>query len=82
MQSEFEAVIASDLPDAEKLARAYQLVITQHIEHTRREIELFKAMGDKEALIKEQIKVGVMEYTLGVFTDCYCRVTGRRSTDD
>jgi len=82
MQPEFEAIIASDLPEAEKLARAYQLIIEQHMEHTRREIELFKAMGDKEALVKEQIKLGVMEYTLGVLTHCYWRVTGRKVTDD
>ena len=82
MQPEFEAILASDLPEAEKLARAYQLIITQHMEHSRREIELLKAMGDKEALVKEQIKLGVLEYSLGVWAHCYWRVTGRKVTDD
>jgi hypothetical protein len=43
MQPEFEAILASDLPEADKLSRAFRLVITQHMEHSRRDIELFKA---------------------------------------
>ena len=82
MQPEFEAILASDLPEADKLASAYQLIITQHMEHSRREIELRQAMGDKEALVKEQIKLGVLEYSLGVWAHCYYRVMGRQVADD
>ena len=82
MQPEFEAILASDLSEADKLARTFQLIITQHMEHSRRDIELFKALGDKEALVKEQIKLGVLEYSLGVWAHCYYRVTGRKVADD
>jgi hypothetical protein len=82
MQPEFEAILASDLPEADKLARAFQLIITQHMEHSRRDIELLKALGDKDALIKEQIKLGVLEYSLGVWAHCYYRVMGRKVADD
>jgi hypothetical protein len=78
MQPEFEAILASDLPEAEKLTQAYQFIIQEQIAHARREIELQQALGDQEALIKEKIKLGVMEYTNDIFAFCYQRVTGRK----
>ena len=78
MQKEFEAIIASNLPEAEKVARAYQWIIDDQIAHSRNEIELLKALGDQENLIKEQIKLGVIEYTAGIFAFCYQQATGRK----
>jgi hypothetical protein len=78
MQPEFEAILASDLPDVEKLSRAYQFILDDQMAYGRREIELQKALGDEEALIKEKIKLGVMEYTHGIFAYCYLRVTGKK----
>ena len=78
MQKEFEAIIASDLPEAEKVARAYQWIIDDHISHSRNEIELLRALGDQENLVKEQIKLGVYEYTAGIFAFCFQQATGRK----
>lgn len=77
MQPEFEAILASDLPEIEKLTQAYQSIMQEQIAHGRREVELQKALGDEEALIKEKIKLGVLEYSNDIFAFCYLRVTGR-----
>jgi hypothetical protein len=78
MQPEFENILASDLPDIEKLTQSFQLILKEHIEHEKHEVELQKALGDQEELIKTQIKLGVYEYTNDIFAFCYLRVTGRK----
>lgn len=78
MQPEFETILASDLPEAEKLTRAFQFILREQIAHEQREIELQKATGDEAALIKEKIKLGVMEYVNEIFAYCYLRVTGKK----
>lgn len=78
MQPEFEAIIASNLTELEKLTQAYQFILKEQMEHGRREIELQKAIGDQDQLVKEKIKLGVMEYTNDIFGYCYLRVTGRQ----
>lgn len=81
MQPEFEAILASDLPETEILSRAYQYIMQEQIAFSRREIELQKAIGDQQALVKEQIKMGVLEYASEIFAFCYLRVTGKKMTD-
>jgi hypothetical protein len=81
MQPEFEAILASDLPQSEMLSRAYQYIMREQIAFSRREIELQKAIGDQQALVKEQIKMGVLEYAYEIFAFCYLRVTGKKMTD-
>jgi len=78
MQKEFEAIIAADLPEVEKVAKAYQWIIADQIAHSRNEIELLKALGDQEKLVKEQIKLGMFEYTADIFAFCYQQATGRK----
>lgn len=78
MHKDFEAIIASDLPEVEKVARAYQWIITDQMAYSRNEIELLKALGDQENLVKEQIKLGMFEYTSGIFAFCYQQATGRK----
>ncbi|MBN2147370.1 MAG: hypothetical protein JW726_08275 [Anaerolineales bacterium] len=82
MQPEFEAILSSDLPQAEKLTRAFQLIIQQQIAYGQREVELLQALGDEEALVKEKIKLGVMQYVNEIYAYCYLRVTGRKLTDE
>ena len=81
MQPEFEAILASDLLEVEKLARAYQFVVEDQIAHGHRDVELQHALNDEEELIKAKIKVGVLEYAYSIFTFCYLRVTGKKLSD-
>lgn len=82
MQPEFEAILASDLPDIEKLTQAYRFIIKEQIAIARREIELQKAIGDQEKMIKEKIKMGAIEYSASIFAFCYLKVTGRALPHD
>ena len=52
----FDEIVGSDLPDIEKLKQTFSLITQSYLTHAEEEIELLKAMGDQENLIKEQIK--------------------------
>jgi len=82
MDPKFEAILSSNLPELEKLTRAYQFILQEQIAYSRREIELQNAIGDEQALVKEKIKLGVMQYTNDIFVFCYLRVTGRKLTSE
>jgi hypothetical protein len=82
LSPQIEAIMSADLPEIEKLSRAYVFLISQHIEIAEREVEVFKALGDQEALVKEQIKANTMAYTLNVFRHLYLRATGRKVSDE
>jgi hypothetical protein len=81
MQPEFEEIIKSDLPDVDKLAQAFMLILKQQQAFSDNEIELQKAIGDNELLVKEQIKKGVLKYSGEIFAYCYFRTTGRKLKD-
>ena len=81
MQPEFEQILESDIPDVEKLAQAYLFILRQQLSHSENEIELQKAVGDNELLVKEQIKKGMLKYSGEIFAYCYYRTTGRRLKD-
>jgi hypothetical protein len=79
---EFNLIFEADLPEVEKLTRAFDLVTGRYLEAARKEIELLKAMGDGEALVKEQIKMSTLEHARGIYADCYQRATGRSAWDE
>jgi len=75
---EFDKIIASDLPELEKLAKAYHWTVTQYIHAARFQVELVQSMEDRDQMIKEQIKLGVMESAWDMFEFCFLKVTGRK----
>ena len=82
LMPQFEAIMAQDIDEIDKLTQAFRFLITEHIAIAKRETELLRAMGDKETLVKEQIKANTMEYTLGVFAHCYFSATGKKLNDE
>ena len=82
MQPEFEQILAEELPETEKLARAYLFILRQQQNYAQHEIELQKVVGNQEALVKEQIKHGVLKYSGEIFAYCYFRITGRSLPND
>jgi hypothetical protein len=72
----------SDLSDVEKLAQAFGWITGRIVEHGQHEVEIARAMQDQERLIKEQIKLGVMQHARGIFDFCHKQVTGRTAWDD
>ncbi len=72
--SAFRKVMNSDTPDIDKLREMFELITGHIVENAEKEIELRKAMQDKEAVIKEQIKMAAMKHVRGIFQECYKRV--------
>lgn len=77
MLKDIQKIASEDLPDMEKLAEAFNLLTRRYIEHAQNEIELLRALGDEQSLIRERIKAGVMENARSMFLDCYRVITGR-----
>lgn len=78
---EFNAIIASDLPEIEKLAQAFAWITGRIVEHAHEEIELAQVMHDQEAVVKGQIKMSTLKHAREIFAFCYIRATGRRPWD-
>jgi hypothetical protein len=72
----------SDLSDAEKLAQVFGYSTSRIIEHGEHQVELARAMKDTQVLVKEQIKVSVMEHARSVFNDCYKMLFGKDAWDE
>lgn len=81
-QGELDAIFASDLPEMAKLAAAFEGLTGFVIQCTDREIELAKALGDREETIKQQIKRDTLKHARGIFQTCYRGVTGRKAWDE
>jgi hypothetical protein len=77
----FRDIKNSDLAEVDKLAKAFEWMIDRVLEHSKRDIELARAMKDQETLIREQIKHAVMKSAKGIFQDCFRAVLGRKAWD-
>jgi hypothetical protein len=75
---QLELILESDKSEIEKLSAAFHLIAEFNIENSKNECELYRAAGDRESLIKEQIKHSTMTYMRNVYSECYFRSTGSR----
>jgi len=75
-QKKIDQIFSSQAPAIDRLAEGYHYILGQHVEESGREIELLKALGDREQVVKEQIKHSLLQHVLSVFDDCYFRATG------
>lgn len=78
---EYEEIFVSDLSEADKIAKGFHHIINSIITHSNNEIEILKAMNDRETLIKEQIKLSTIQHAQSIFNMAYQRATGKRSQD-
>jgi len=76
------AILATDLPEATKLARAFEAITSVVLAHAEREIELARAMGDTTEVIKQQIKRETMKAAREILQGCHRRVMGKRGWDE
>ena len=81
-QARIEEILAADLPEATKVARAFEAITRIVLAHAEREIELARAMGDANEVIKQQIKRETMKAARGILQGCHQRVTGKRGWDE
>jgi hypothetical protein len=79
---EIDEILATDLPDIQKLAKVFQWITNFYIESAAQEIELYKALGDQDALVKEQIKQSVFMHAQSIFQQSHLLVTKRKAWDE
>ena len=77
-----KSIETSELSDVEKLTQAFAWITGRIVENGQHEVELARAMQDNERLVKEQIKLSVMQHARDIFYFCHKQVTGRRAWDD
>jgi hypothetical protein len=75
-------IFESDLTEVEKVAKAFDIATERFLDHGRKDLEVYKAMGDKESLVKEQIKQETIRFARGVFNQAFKRVMGRSAWDE
>lgn len=74
----FDAIIASDAGDLDKLARAFGGLTGFIIDDSKRQVELARASQDKDETVKQQIKLETMKHARKLFATCYWHITGER----
>ncbi len=79
---EIKRIAASELPEVEKLALAFRWVTDRIVEDSQRELELLRALGDPQAVLKEQIKLSTILHARSIFAQCHLMVTGRKAWDE
>jgi hypothetical protein len=72
----------SEQPEIEKLAEFFGQITTQIIGFAEKEIELARAMQDRESLIKQQIKMETIKTARKIFARGYQIATGRKAWGD
>jgi hypothetical protein len=81
-QDEFDAILASDTPDIDKLAWAFGRITDDIISYARQEIEMAIALHDRDAKIRVQIKMDTLKHARHIFATNYLRITGRSVWDE
>ena len=77
-----EEIYSSERDDLEKIKSAFELITDTIIEQSDHELEVLKALNDREALVKEQIKKSTVKHVRYVFNHCYTRVTGKQAWNE
>lgn len=72
----FNQIFEGEAAALEKVAAAFHFIIDRHLVESTREMEVLRALGDKEGLIKEQIKHSTFQHALSSFDECYFRAVG------
>lgn len=68
--------------DLEKITEAFDYVTRTIIEQSDKDIELNRALGDSDAVIREQIKKSTLIHARSVLNLCHQRVTGKEIYND
>jgi len=80
--TELEDVFDSEMEALEKISAAFKLITDTILIHSEYEIELRQAIGDRETLVKEQIKGSTVRHMRSIYKTCYLRVTGKKAWQD
>jgi hypothetical protein len=72
----------SDQPEIDKLKAFFGQITDKMVQFAEKEIELAKAMQDRESLVKVQIKMETIKTARGIFSRGYQIATGRKAWDE
>ena len=81
-QDDFDAILASDKPDIDKLAWAFGRITDDIVGFAHHEIEMAAALHDQDAKIRVQIKMETIKHARHIFAMSYQRITGRSVWDE
>ena len=68
--------------DVQKIMEAFDYITTQIIEQSEKDIELNRALGDGEAVIREQVKMSTIIHARSILNLCHQRVIGKEVYDE
>jgi len=71
----YEDIMSSGQPALEKVKEAFSLITDFYIADGEREIELLRAMNDRENLVKAQIKVSTLRTAQAILAEAYRQAT-------
>jgi hypothetical protein len=77
LHNQINAIFTSKRTELEKITAAFHAITQDQISQSTREQELLLALGDKNGLVKEQIKMSTLEHAVSIFDECYQRATGK-----
>jgi hypothetical protein len=72
----------SNQPEADKLKEFFGRVTAQILEYGEKEVELARAMQDRESLVKHQIKLETIKTARSIFARGFQLATGRTAWDE
>lgn len=75
-------IFSGSTPEIDQLAAGFHYILNRELAASKREMELFRALGDKDSLVKEQIKHSTIQHAASIFVDCYFRATGEQWTQE
>lgn len=75
-QQKMQEIFSGPQSELDRLAAGFHLILSRAMEDSKREMELLRAMGDRQGLIKEQVKHNTVQHAVKIFDDCYFRTTG------
>ncbi len=79
---EVEAILTSKQSELEKLSAAFEGLTGLVVKNALQKIELAHAIGDRRAMIKQQIKMETIKSARRIFQTCHQRVCGREAWDE
>ncbi len=74
-------ILASDLPEVDKLVQAFGCIVNLYLEHGQGELDVLRAVGDQEELVKQQVKLSTLRHSEAILQRCYQLVTRRGFSD-
>ena len=79
---DYRQIFQSDLPEMEKLVQGFKWATDQMIRFSEAELEVLRALEDRQELVKAQVKISTLKFAQHIFADNYLMATGRKAWDE